>query len=92
MAGKVHVIADGVSSQRPMDREVALDRLRQAWRNMRCYGRALLCVAGWHSNGSLQDTNQRGLGTLLIGSVISRISLPPVLSLLAISPAVLAVL
>ncbi|CAJ1374809.1 unnamed protein product [Effrenium voratum] len=27
---QVHVLADGCSSQRPMDREVALDRLRQA--------------------------------------------------------------
>eukprot|EP00435_Cladocopium_sp_Y103_P016917 s2480_g4.t1 len=27
---QVHVLADGVSSQRPLDREVALDRLRQA--------------------------------------------------------------
>ena len=26
---QVHVLADGCSSQRPMDREVALDRLRQ---------------------------------------------------------------
>ena len=27
---EVHVLADAVSSQRPLDREVALDRLRQA--------------------------------------------------------------
>ncbi|CAL1156403.1 unnamed protein product [Cladocopium goreaui] len=27
---QVHVLADGVSSQRPLDREIALDRLRQA--------------------------------------------------------------
>ena len=39
---EVHVLADGVSSQRPLDREIALDRLRQVGWPPRTHGGTLM--------------------------------------------------